>query len=146
VWMGAMLLAWFIGALAGPAGASPAGVGAVAPIVSVIRHGGLCVTGRECCSTLRIDDTTISGGGYAPRRLKAAERVALLHAIRALDATYLRDHPFAGTCPTAYDGSESIYRFRGFSRSLASCTYDLRGVEAVRLAERLLGGLRPARR
>jgi hypothetical protein len=111
---------------------------AASPIVSVTRHGGLCVTGRECRSTLRIDDTSISGEGYVTRRLTTSERAALLRAIKQLDLAYLGAHPFRGTCPVAYDGSESIYRFRGFPHSLASCTFDLRGVEAVRLAERLL--------
>jgi hypothetical protein len=76
------------------------------------------------------------------RRLKPGERLALLRAIKALDPAYLRAHPFKGTCPIAYDGSESIYRIRGFVPPLASCTYDLRGVTAVRLAERLLATLK----
>jgi hypothetical protein len=130
----------------GAATASPIVSRSATPIASVTRHGGLCVTGRECRSTLRIDDTTISGDGYVSRRLKASERVALLRAVGRLDEKYLQAHPFVGTCPTAYDGSESIYRFRGFPRPLASCTSDLRGVEAVRLVERLIGTLRPARR
>jgi hypothetical protein len=142
----AVLLAASLGVLVGAAAASPTAAGSSAPIASVTRHGGLCVSGTECRSTLRIGDTTISADGYASRRLKASERVALLRAIGRLDAKYLRAHPFAGTCPTAYDGSESTYRFRGFPRPLASCTYDLRGVEAVRLAERLLGTLRPIHR
>ena len=142
----AVLLAASFRGSVGAAAASPTVVRSAAPIASVTRHGGLCVTGRECRSTLRIDDTTISADGYTSRRLKASERVALLRAIGTLDAKYLRAHPFAGTCPTAYDGSESIYRFRGFPRPLASCTYDLRGVEAVRLAERLVGTLRPIHR
>ena len=97
----------------------------------------------ECRATLRISDTTISGDGYVPRRLKPSERLALLRAIGALDLGYLRAYPFNGICPTAYDGSESIYGFRGFTRQLASCAYDLRGVSAVRLADRLLATLRP---
>jgi hypothetical protein len=116
------------------------------PIVTVTRHGGLCVSESECRSTLRIGDMTISGNGYKPRRLAASERVALLRAIHALDTRYLRAHPFAGTCPVAYDGTESLYRFRGFPHALASCTYDLRRVEAVRLTERLLATLQPSRR
>jgi hypothetical protein len=88
----------------------------------------------------------LSGDGYVPRRLTASERVALLRAIGRLDSQYLQAHPFVGTCPTAYDGSESIYRFRGFPRTLASCTSDLRRVVAVRLAERLFATLRPAHR
>jgi hypothetical protein len=144
--VGVVLLAASFPGSVGPAAASPVVFGAATPIVSLTRHGGLCVTGSECRSTLRIDDTTISGDGYIPRRLKASERVALLRAIGRLDAKYLQSHPFIGTCPTAYDGSESIYRFRGFRRPLASCTSDLRGVEAVRLAERLFGTLRPTHR
>jgi hypothetical protein len=118
--------------------------GATAPIVTVTRHGGLCMIRSECTSTLRIDDRTISGDGYVSRRLKPAERATLLSAIGKLDLAYLRAHPFTGTCPMAYDGQESIYRFRGFPRALPGCTYDLRGVEAVRVVKRLLGSLRPS--
>jgi hypothetical protein len=125
------------------AGSSAARVEAGAqPIVAVVRHGGLCVTGSECRTTLRIGDRTISGRGYVPRPLSAADRVALLRAIGALDLAYLRTHPFRGTCPTAYDGSETIYRFRGFSTTIRSCTYDVRGIRAVQLADRLLGTLK----
>jgi hypothetical protein len=123
--------------------AASTAAGATAPIVTVTRHGGLCVTGTECRSLLRIDDRTISGEGYTSRRLRPAERTALVSAIGKLDLAYLRAHPFTGTCPIAYDGQEAIYRFRGFPRALPGCTYDLRGVEAVRLVERLLGTLRP---
>jgi hypothetical protein len=116
---------------------------APAPIVTVVRHGGLCPTGSECRSVLRITDTKISGDGYVSRRLTPTSRTALLRAIRKLSLAYLRAHPFKGTCPTAYDGAESTYRFRGFKTALPSCTYDLRGVEAVRLTNRLLATLKP---
>jgi hypothetical protein len=124
--------------------AATAQAAAPKPLVTVVRHGGLCVTGSECRSTLRIDDTTVSGAGFRPRRLSAAERSALLAAIAKLDLRYLKAHPFRGTCPVAYDGSEAIYRFRGFPGALPSCTYDLRRVEAVRLVETLLARLKPA--
>ena len=113
------------------------------PIVTVVRHGGLCVTGRECRAVFRVTDRTISGPGMLPRRIKSGERSALLRAIRTLDLASLRAHPFTGTCPTAYDGMESIYRFRGFSQPVASCTYDVRNVSAVRMTERLLTTLKP---
>jgi hypothetical protein len=113
------------------------------PIVTVVRHGGLCATGSECRWVLRITDTTISGDGYVSRRLPPTSRLALLRAIKKLSLAYLRAHPFKGTCPTAYDGAESTYRFRGFKTALPSCTYDLRAVEAVRLTNRLLATLRP---
>ena len=125
--------------------AVPATAGAATsqPIVTVVRHGGLCISGSECRSTLRIDDATISGDGYRPRRLSPAERTALLAAIGKLDLRSLKAHPFRGTCPVAYDGSEAIYRFRGFPRAVASCKFDLTRVEAVRIVERLLGTLKP---
>ncbi len=104
------------------------------------------MVGRECRSVLRIDDVTISGDGYVSRRLEPGERLALLRAIDKLDLAYLRTHPFEGMCPTAYDGSESIYRFSGFATLLPACTYDLRRVEAVRLVEKLLRTLKPVRR
>jgi hypothetical protein len=133
-------------ALAGLTGsASPAaGRSEPEPIVSVTRHGGLCVTATECRSFVRIGDRRISGNGYVTRTLAPGDRAALLRAIDQLDLGYLRSHPFRGTCPIAYDGIESIYRFRGFPRVLASCKYDLRGVRAVRLVDRLLATLKPA--
>src|SRR3954454_1141638 len=123
--------------------AATAGTAASKPIVTVTRHGGLCITGSECRSTLRISDTTISGEGFRPRRLAPADRAALLAAIGKLSLRSLKAHPFEGTCPIAYDGSEAIYRFRGFPRAVASCRYDLTRVQAVRIVERLLGSLRP---
>jgi hypothetical protein len=137
------LVAVLLAVGAASASASGKAVRSTEPIVSVIRHGGLCASGMECRSTFRIDDAAISGDGYRPRLLKWSERLALLRAIGRLDLSYLRAHPFKGTCPTAYDGSESIYRLRGFPRSVASCTYDLRGVEAVQIADRLLDTLKP---
>jgi hypothetical protein len=142
----AVLLAGLLAALLGAARAASSPTRSGVPIVVVVRHGGLCVTGRECRSELRIDDATVSGDGYRPRPLAPGDRVALLRAIGKLDLRSIRAHPFTGTCPTAYDGSESIYRFRRFPRALPSCTYDLRRVEAVRLVEKLLASLRPAPR
>src|SRR5262245_14876630 len=89
------------------AAAAAASASTPAPIVTVVRHGGLCATGSECRSVLRITDTTISGDGYVSRRLTAASRASLLRAIKQLSLAYLRAHPFKGTCPTAYDGAES---------------------------------------
>jgi hypothetical protein len=133
-----MLAAFAVSAFAS-ASSNPA----PAPIVTIVRHGGLCAGGSECRHVLRITDTKISGQGYLPRRLAPSARTALLRVLTRIDLAYLRAHPFTGTCPTAYDGTESVYRFRGFPRALPSCTYDLRGVEAVRQTERLLSILKP---
>jgi len=135
-------IAALIVALAGVASGSAA---APAPIATIVRHGGLCAARSECRWVLRITETTISGDGYVSRRLTPASRAELLRAIKKLSLAYLRAHPFKGTCPTAYDGAESTYRFRDFATALPSCTYDLSGVEAVRQTNRLLATLRPRR-
>jgi hypothetical protein len=103
----------------------------------------MCPTLSACRSVLRITDTTISGDGYRSRPLTSASRRALIRAIGELDTGYLRRHPFRGACPTVYDGPESVYRFRGFASSLPACKYDVRGIPAVRLTERLLATLEP---
>jgi hypothetical protein len=140
-----LLGAWIgtAGAASQAGGSHPAS-GALQPIVTVIRHGGLPAPGGQSADRhFRISDTTISGDGYRPRPLTPSERLALRRAMAALNRPYLRAHPFRGTCPTASDGIESIYRFRGFAPTLASCTYDLRRVQAVQLTELLLAKLRP---
>ncbi len=114
-----------------------------APIATVVQHGGLCFQGRghpgvECRSTATVTDRWISAPGFRRRALRETERADLLSAIGQIKAEYLRRHPFRGVCPTAYDGQESIYRFRGFGRELASCTYGLSGVRAVTLVNRLI--------
>jgi hypothetical protein len=108
-------------------------------LVTVSASGGLCPPSM-CHWGGRVTTTTVSADGRRSRRLTVAERRALTRAIAALEPATLP--PFAGTCPIAYDGQERSYRFRG-KRELRSCTYDLRGVRAVQLADRLLASLKP---
>jgi hypothetical protein len=108
------------------------------PLVTVTSHGGLCATGSECRSTARITDTTISRQGFVSRPLSRSARTMLVRAIAALRIVAVRAHPFKGTCPTAFDGQELVYRFRGFPYPLASCKYDLRRVHAVAITDALL--------
>jgi len=109
-------------------------------LVTVSGRGGLCPPSM-CHWGARITTTTISATDHRSRRLTLAERRALTRAIAQLHPASLP--PFSGTCPIAYDGQERIYRFRGKS-VLRSCTYDLKNVRAVQLADRLLASL-PAR-
>jgi hypothetical protein len=116
------------------------------PIVTVVRDGGFCPDAWiECRPVFRISDTTISSPGYVTRKLTRSDRAKLLHAIARISPAYLRAHPFRGTCPVAYDGAQSIYRFRGFRTPLATCDYELEGLQAVRVTERLLASLQRAR-
>jgi len=125
--------------------AVPAGVGRAAkpkpaPLVVVTLHGGLCVSGRECRTVYRITDTAVLDPvGKRLRAISRMQRRRLERAISRIDLAEVRKHPFTGTCPTAYDGSEMIFGFRGLRAKLASCRYDLSRVEAARLATRLLG-------
>jgi hypothetical protein len=98
-----------LAALAAAWGSATAGIERTAPpLVTVVRHGGLCVTRSDCRTVYRVTDTRITAAGFLPRRLAPAERRSLLRAIRALDLAAVRARPFTGTCPVAYDGQESI--------------------------------------
>lgn len=124
------------------------------------RHGGLCP--RAPCGleiTVR-DDGTWSARGFPdpdPARgtveSGAASRLATVLAVQWDELT---GAPFRGTCPTAYDASESVYRVlraaEGASagdsvadpgerviRELRSCTWDLERPAARRALDRLHG-------
>ena len=132
-------------AISAPAAASSASM-ASARIATVVQHGGLCYRGAgrpatECRRNVTITDQWISAPDARRHALGKTERASLLAAIGEIEPIYLRAHPFRGVCPTAYDGQESIYRFRGFDTRLPSCTYDLRGVRAVTLVNRLISQL-----
>jgi hypothetical protein len=86
----------------GPAAIGSGSAAAPAPIVTVVRHGGLCATGSECRSVLRITDTRISGDGYAARRLTPTSRTALLHVRPArVEAARLANRLLATLRPRA---------------------------------------------
>ena len=142
----AAVLLTLIVATAIPAGGSaspvPGSTSAALPIATVVRHGGLCyrgneLRGEECRSIVTITDRWISTPGATRRALKPTERAQLLGAVDESRLTTSGRIPSWGTCPTAFDGQESIFRFRGFGGRLASSTYDLSGVRAVSLVNRL---------
>lgn len=116
--------------------------GAVLPpaVLAEVRYeGGLCATGGICMSRVVVfQDGRVRGPDRRAVRLTPARLRALRGAIAAIDMRDVRDHPFTGVCPSAYDGTEAIYRFRGPTPVLRSCTYDLGRVTAVRLLERFL--------
>ena len=88
-----------------------------------------------------ITDRWITATGYRRHALKPAERTLLLSAIGQIKADYLRKHPARGLCSAVTDLPEVIYRFRGYGQPLASCTYDLSGVRAVTIVNRLISQL-----
>ena len=83
----------------------------------------------------------ITATGYRRYALKPPERQLLLSAIGQIKADYLRKHPARGLCSAVPDLPEVIYRFRGYGQPLASCTYDLSGVRAVTIVNRLMSQL-----
>jgi hypothetical protein len=122
----ALLLALALAACAGgeqeSSAASPPTVGATV-LVTVATHGGLCPNG-ECRSTTEVwsDGRVVRG----ERTVSAAP--ALIEAVRVeiarADFRRIAGRPFAGQCPTAYDGQETIYTFHlaAGDQVIASCT------------------------
>lgn len=110
------------------------------PLAIVESSGGLCLDPRSgggvpCGSRTVITSrtVTVTGGGTSESRpLTAAERLRLVAAIRSFDPDGLR--PFTSICPTAYDGTKSVYTFRGVGGSFDSCEWDLAAVRAAVVA------------
>jgi len=100
--------------------------GPAGPLVIVETRGGECPQG-PCGSTIAIEpDGRIHA--TAPERqelgtLSGSALEALVTEIGRTDFAVLKSHPFTGTCPTAYDGQETIYMFNTASGTerIASC-------------------------
>jgi hypothetical protein len=98
-----------------------------APLMTLYRHGGLCVYGG-CEWTFAIDEdgsAVIADGGSARIQTALSNRqiAELIALIEQTDFAAIKAVPFTDTCPTAYDGQESIYTFqttRG-EEVIASC-------------------------
>ena len=103
---------------------------AAGPLVTVERHGGLCPEG-ECRSVLvierdgRVHETEPEAleRGRVPEVLRSALEAVVLRA----DFDRLAARPFAGQCPVAYDGQETIYTFttQDGPVRLASCEVEI---------------------
>jgi hypothetical protein len=106
------------------------------PLVAVSYTGGLCVTGTNCESSMQImPNGNVMSKGELVHKISAAETAALLSSITSVDFSQLREKPFTGTCPIAYDGQEKIYKFyvAGREEVLPSCTYDIESLPLIKL-------------
>jgi hypothetical protein len=101
--------------------ASPSG-----PLLTLTMRGGMCAPGL-CETTYYVEhDGRIHLAAKPPNELGYVgeqELADLQAAISAADFDEIRSHPFAGTCPTAYDGQEMVLEFASptGSQSIASC-------------------------
>lgn len=118
-----------------------------------LEHGGLCATGPCRVEVTVGDDGTWTASGTSPT---GPDRGRVEPGAASRLAAVLEEHwealttaPFQGTCPTAYDGQETVYVVRRAGgegaeagdeevlRELPSCTWDLERPEAARALERL---------
>lgn len=95
-------------------------------LLTVTTRGGLCAAGA-CESTIFIErDGRVHFAAKPPNDLGVVppeQLAALASAIDATDFAELRSHPFTGTCPTAWDGQETVFDFgtAGGVEQVASC-------------------------
>ena len=108
------------------------------PLATVTFRGGLCPPGACTQEWTITTEAARDDSGKLVRPLDEHEREELMAAIEKLDYAQIVNHPFDGLCSVAYDYPERIYRFRGLEQKLATCTFDLEGVEAVRLVNALI--------
>ena len=97
------------------------------PLAVIYRHGGLCVTGSECASTMTIQNDgtyTVTVNGETKEGSLTAEQVAQINKLMGeTDFDKILNTPFTGDCPTASDGQEVVYTFyqTGGAMELARC-------------------------
>jgi hypothetical protein len=100
------------------------------PLGKVTTRGGECVNG-PCRSIIEIArDGTVTEllPGSKDLGIVPANVVAALDAaIVAADFDAIRARPFAGDCPTAFDGQEVVYEFGapGGTQRIASCETEI---------------------
>jgi hypothetical protein len=115
-----------------------------APLVTLEIHGGECPDG-ECRFTAGIyrDGRVIRSDGQ-PQVVDAPSLARLVEQVEGADWNAILARPFAGDCPTAYDGQEEVYTFRpgGDAVIAASCTVVVQhDREPFQTVQRVLFGL-----
>ena len=97
------------------------------PVISIETRGGECVSG-PCDRLVNIDDNGRIHEVIPKDRVVGTVPKDILEAlqIEMVQANYdlLQSRPFSGTCPTAFDGQETIYTFHVTTgdEEFASCT------------------------
>lgn len=106
----------------------PPGTG---PLVTVTSHGGECVGGATCDTTIYLDrDGRVHSAAKPPNDLgqvPADAMATLIAAIAQTDYAAIKSHKFTGQCPTAFDGQELIFELAvgtGTQR-ISSCEVDI---------------------
>lgn len=97
-------------------------------LVEIVQRGGLCSYGGcKSVTVVRSDGsvTSTTNGESTRKQLTAAQLGGLQSAIHGASFAAIKARPFKGTCPTAYDGMETIYTFHlpSGDQVLASCTF-----------------------
>jgi hypothetical protein len=103
---------------------------AAGPIVTVELRGGECFA-PPCGRTVMLErDGRVHEAAKPPNDLGVVppdQLAAIDTAIRLTDFAALRNRPFTGECPTAFDGQEIVYTFAAPSGTqvIASCEVDI---------------------
>lgn len=98
----------------------------IGPLLIVETRGGECFEG-PCGSVIVIErDGRVHSAAKPPNDLGTVpteQLAALDSAIKSTDFAVLKNRPFTGECPTAFDGQESIFEFGapGGPQRIATC-------------------------
>jgi len=100
------------------------------PLVTVRLEGGMCPEGLCQAAWTLQRDGRILAEAKPPNELGRADGAAvtaLAAAVEAADYGAIRNRPFTGTCPTAYDGQEIILEFHASAgvQRVASCEVEI---------------------
>lgn len=112
-----VLVLFLIAALAAACSPGADGIrvpGAGGPLLTVESRGGECLN-APCGSTVVIErDGSVHSAAKPPNDLGVLsddQLQALDAAIKITDFAILKNRPFTGECPTAFDGQEFVFEF-----------------------------------
>ena len=93
-------------------------------LLKVEISGGLCPGNVTCSSRISIQgDGSWTTESNTKGKISLSKIEKLENLIDSTDFAIMKERKFTGTCPTAYDGQESIYTFYTLSREerISSC-------------------------
>lgn len=100
----------------------------IVTLVSVVNRGGLCPVGDPCTNERTVDSTgSVKQDKKEVKKITVDQVKELQTLINETDFAAIKNKPFTGTCPIAFDGQETVYTFQTpkGNEVLEGCKYDI---------------------
>ncbi len=119
---------------------SPSAGAADTIVLTVDVTGGECANGPCGAQYVVYGDGRVDGPPGALQAIPADQMTLIADQVGRTSWDAVREVPFTGECPTAFDGQKHIYGFPAPGGDLVfdSCEFDLSGVEVIQTIDEVL--------